>query len=85
MKSFIFARRDPIQEAKDELREAELALLESQSAMEYAASDVAYHTTRIARLKKYLNLAVQDAQGVREHIEGATDIRPVTLGSTRGR
>lgn len=54
MKSFIFARRDPIQEAKDELQEAELALLKSQSAMEYAASDVTYQMARVKRLKHYL-------------------------------
>lgn len=35
-----------------ELEEAELALLQAQSQMEYASAMLIYHTTRVARLRK---------------------------------
>jgi hypothetical protein len=37
--------------AQRELEEAQRQLLQAQSAQEWAASQVTYHTTRIARLK----------------------------------
>lgn len=58
MKSFIFKRRDPKAEAHNELREDELALLNAQSAAEYADSQVAYNTSRVERLKDFLGMDV---------------------------
>lgn len=58
MKSFLFKRRDPKVEARNELHEAELALLNAQSAAEYADSQVAYNTSRIERLKDFLGMDV---------------------------
>ena len=58
MKSFLFKRRDPKVEARNELHEAELALLNAQSAAEYADSQVAYNISRIERLKDFLGMDV---------------------------
>jgi hypothetical protein len=37
----------------DELYEAEVALLEAQSGVEWAKANVEYQSNRVARLKKY--------------------------------
>ena len=42
--------------AAQELAEAEIALLEAQTAEEWARSVVAYNTARITRLRKHLLL-----------------------------
>ncbi len=45
----------PAEMAAAELAEAELRLLEAESAVEYAQSIVVYNQSRIRRLKKLLN------------------------------
>jgi hypothetical protein len=49
-----FYRATPEMVAAEELAMAELALLRSQSATEFAKSDVDYQLARIKRLRAYL-------------------------------
>lgn len=50
----MFGKLTPIEMAAQELYEAEVSKLRAQSALEYSASMVDYHTSRIERLKSYL-------------------------------
>lgn len=50
----LFAQLTSRQIAEKELRDAEIALLEAQSAREYASGIVAYREAQIKRLKSYL-------------------------------
>lgn len=49
-----FGRLTPAHVVAVELAEAELALLEAHTAMEYAQSTVDYNTKRVARLRAFL-------------------------------
>lgn len=49
-----FRRLTPVEMATQELVEAELALLDAQTAKEYATSMCTYHDARIRRLRAYL-------------------------------
>ena len=51
----IMRQLTPLEVAAAELAEAELRLLEAESAVEYAQSVVAYNEARIRRLRKLLN------------------------------
>lgn len=53
LKSY-FKRPNPLEVVAHELADAELALLHSLTARDYANAIVDYHTIRIARLKKTL-------------------------------
>jgi hypothetical protein len=59
-----FHRITPEAAAAEELAMAELALLRSQSATEYAKSDVDYQLARIKRLRAYLAEAAKRAAPV---------------------
>jgi hypothetical protein len=50
----LFRKMTPTEMAARELAEAELRLLEAQSAVEYANSVVAYNNQRIKRLKQFI-------------------------------
>lgn len=50
----IFRTPSPLELATRELTQAELALLEAQSAREYADAMVMYHGERIDRLRRYI-------------------------------
>lgn len=50
----MFRKLTPIEVASAELADAELAKLQAQTAMEFAASVVDYNSTRITRLRKFL-------------------------------
>ena len=50
----LFRRITPAEVAAKELADAELALLEAQTAHEYAAALIGYHQGRIKRLRLYL-------------------------------
>ena len=50
----VFGRVDPAALAAWELHEAELKLLEAQSAQEYAAAIIIYNKARIKRLREFL-------------------------------
>lgn len=50
----LLRRITPAEVAAKELADAELSLLEAQTAHEYAAALIGYHTGRIARLRKFL-------------------------------
>lgn len=56
----VFRRLSPVEMATRELVEAELALLDAQTAREYATSMCAYHDARIKRLRVYLTQANQN-------------------------
>jgi hypothetical protein len=55
MISNIFERRNPVQRAKDELKEAELALLEAETNSEYWEAQSVYNRSRIERLTTYVS------------------------------
>lgn len=59
-----FNRPTPEMVAAEELAMAELALLRSQSATEFAKSDVDYQLARIKRLRAYLAEAAKRATPV---------------------
>jgi hypothetical protein len=50
----ILRRLTPAEMAARELADAQLSLLEAQSAEDYARNMVSYHRTRITRLKTFL-------------------------------
>jgi hypothetical protein len=50
-----FRALTPLEMASKELIEAQRSLLESESAVEYAQSVVAYNVSRIKRLKTYIS------------------------------
>lgn len=50
----LFRKRTLLERVSAELGEAELQKLEAQTAQEFAESLVAYNTSRIARLKKFI-------------------------------
>ena len=50
----VMRRLTPLELAARELVEAELALLEAQSGVDYAESLVAYNTKRVERLRAYI-------------------------------
>ena len=56
----VFGRVDPAALAAWELHEADLKLLEAQSAQEYAAAIVIYNEARIKRLRAYLVNIVEE-------------------------
>lgn len=49
-----FAKPNADQAAAAELAEAELALLQARSGLEYAAAMVDYHNARVSRLRDYV-------------------------------
>jgi hypothetical protein len=49
-----FRRITPAEVAARELAEAELSMLQAQTAREYAESVMSYNQARITRLRKYL-------------------------------
>lgn len=53
----ICQKMTPTERAARELSQAELSLLEAQSAVEYAQSVVIYNQNRIKRLKTFLTAA----------------------------
>ena len=53
----LFRRLTPAEAAARELADAELALLQANTAREYAEAIGSYHRQRIARLKAYLATA----------------------------
>ena len=50
----LMRRLTPLELAARELVEAELALLEAQSGVDYAESLVTYNTKRVERLRAYI-------------------------------
>lgn len=59
----VFGKLKPATIAAWELSEAELKLLEAQTAQEYAASIISYNERRIKRLREYLaNLPKTDGK-----------------------
>jgi len=50
----VFRRITPAEVAAKELADAELSMLEAQTAKEYAESVMAYNDARIRRLRKFL-------------------------------
>ena len=50
----VMRRLTPLELAARELVEAELALLEAQTGVDYAESLVAYNAKRVERLRKYV-------------------------------
>ena len=50
----LFSKQDLLYLIEKELREASMALLQAESAMEYAGSMVDYNTARVERLKNRL-------------------------------
>ena len=50
----VFRRITPAEVAARELAEAELSMLQAQTAREYAESVMSYNLARITRLRKYL-------------------------------
>jgi len=56
MKFNPFKPLDPIDVAKEELREAKLLLLKAQTAKEYAEAIVTYQSVKIKRLEEYTGL-----------------------------
>ena len=50
----VFRRITPAEVAARELAEAELSMLQAQTAREYAESVMSYNQARITRLRKYL-------------------------------
>lgn len=50
----VYSPPSPEEMAQEELDQAQRELLKAQSAREYAASMVQYHTQRIERLQAYL-------------------------------
>jgi hypothetical protein len=57
----IFRKLTPVEVASTELADAELQRLEAQSALDYAASMVSYHTKRIDRLRTFLTIQAAGA------------------------
>lgn len=57
----LFRPRTALELAAAELAEAERSRLAAQSAQEYAASMVAYHATRIERLRTILQMEAGNA------------------------
>ena len=51
----LFRKRTPLELATEELVQAERSKLEAESGREYADALVKYNTSRIARLRKYIN------------------------------
>ena len=58
----VFGKLQPAAVAAWELGEAELKLLEAQSAQEYAASVIIYNEARIKRLRAYLAQLANEAK-----------------------
>lgn len=56
----VLRRLTPIELAARELVEAELALLEAQTGVDYAVSLVGYNAKRVERLRKYIATARDD-------------------------
>lgn len=50
----MFFKPNLVKTAADELYDAERKLLEAQTGLEYAKSQVDYQTARVARLREYL-------------------------------
>ena len=50
----LFSRPTATKLAEEELRNAEQALLEAQTAMEYATALVSYNQSRVARLRDFI-------------------------------
>lgn len=50
----LFSRPTATKIAEEELRNAEQALLEAQTAMEYATALVSYNQSRVARLRDFI-------------------------------
>ena len=50
----LFRRMTPIEAASQELYEAEMALLKAFTGREWADASVKYNTSRIARLRAYI-------------------------------
>lgn len=50
----LFSKQDLLHLMEKELQEASVALLQAESAMEYAGSMVDYNTARVERLKKHI-------------------------------
>ena len=50
----VMRRLTPLELAARELVDAELALLEAQTGVDYAVSLVGYNTKRVERLRKYV-------------------------------
>lgn len=50
----VFRKITPAEVAAKELADAELSMLEAQTAREYAESVMAYNDARIKRLRKFL-------------------------------
>ena len=51
----LFRKRTPLELATGELVQAERSKLEAETGREYADALVKYNTSRIARLRKYIN------------------------------
>lgn len=58
----VFRRLTPVEMATRELVDAELALLDAQTAKEYATSMCTYHDARIRRLRVFLTQTAQSGQ-----------------------
>lgn len=56
----IWRKPTPLEVATAELVEAELSKLEAETGQEFAASQVAYNTTRILRLRKFIATCVKE-------------------------
>lgn len=57
-----FRKLTPLEVASKELIDAQLAKLEAETGQEYAASQVAYNTARIKRLKSYIATLTEEEQ-----------------------
>lgn len=55
-----WAKPTPVELAAVELVDAERAKLVAETGRDYAESQVAYNTARIARLKKFINQATKE-------------------------
>ena len=63
MISNIFARKTAQSKAVEELAEAEVGLLTAQTNAEYWDSQVAYNTSRVERLKEFLDVERYAGEG----------------------
>lgn len=69
----LFRKMTPTEMAARELAEAELRLLEAQSAVEYAQAIVTYNQTRIKRLRAVIKCEMERT---------ASNAQPVERGQT---
>lgn len=56
----LFRKLTPLEVATKELTEAELSKLNAQTAQDYACAMVDYESSRIKRLKSYINTLTKD-------------------------